>query len=208
MMKRCFQFASGTVAGAGLLLAMLFGGCGVQEAEFTYPRERVTMPEEAVEFFRKHPEFFVYSSPSELPATLKWEDGAGVPELGDPAAKKGGTWFNYIPDFPRTLRFVGPDANGAFRQYILDNNVLSLARQHPNTMEFYPELAKEWAFGDDGRTVYFRLDPAATFSDGVPVRADDYFFCFHFMRSPIHRRSAGTTTGIRRSTRASRNSTT
>lgn len=163
---------------------LLLSGCSREKKGLVYPRERVPMPEEAVEFFREHPDFFVFASPGDLPADLPWEDGGEVPELGDPRAQKGGTWFNYIPDFPRTLRFVGPDANGAFRSYILDNNALSLVGQHPDTLQFYPVLARQWAVGEDGRTVYFRLDPEATFSDGVPVRADDYLFCFYFMRSP------------------------
>ncbi|MGI8605507.1 MAG: extracellular solute-binding protein [Verrucomicrobiales bacterium] len=148
-----------------------------------YPRQRVAFPEEAIEFFEKHRDFFVFARPEDLPQNLRWESGAGVPEIGSPAAKKGGTHFSYIPDFPRTLRFVGPEANGSFRSFILDNNVLALAERNPNTLEHYPALAREWAVGEDGRTLFFRLDPDATFSDGVPVRADDYFFCFYFMRS-------------------------
>lgn len=175
-----------TAARLALAFALLLAGCGApEEKSLSYPRERVPLPQEAVEFFQSDPGFFVMASPSDLPADLVWQDGADVPEVGSPEARKGGTYYYVIPDFPRTLRFVGPDANGAFRSYIHDNNTLALVGAHPDDPEkYFPCLARQWAFGADGRTVYFRLDPDATFSDGVPIRADDYLFCFYFMRSP------------------------
>jgi microcin C transport system substrate-binding protein len=169
-----------------LAVALLLGACGAPEDKpLTYPRERIPLPEEAMDFFKAEPDFFVWAKPSDLPADLAWQDGADVPEVGSPDARQGGTYYYITTDFPRTLRFVGPDANGAFRNYIHDNNTLSLVGAHPdNPEQNFPSLARQWAVGADGRTVYFRLDPDATFSDGVPIRADDYFFCFYFMRSP------------------------
>jgi microcin C transport system substrate-binding protein len=41
-------------------------------------------------------------------------------------------------------------------------------------MEMIPGLANEWAVSEDGRTIYFRIDPEARYSDGVPVRARDF----------------------------------
>ena len=54
---------------------------------------------------------------------------------------------------------------------------------HPNTRRPIPALATHWAFGVDGRSIYYRLDPNARWSDGVPVTADDYVFAVQFMRS-------------------------
>jgi microcin C transport system substrate-binding protein len=169
-----------------LAVAMLLAGCGAPEDKpLSYPLQRIPLPESATEFFKSEPDFFVWAKPEDVPADLAWQDGAEVPEIGSPDAIRGGTYYYFTPDFPRTLRFVGPDANGAFRNYILDNNILYLVIPHPDNPEIYlPCLARQWAFGADGRTVYFRLDPDATYSDGVPIRADDYFFCFYFMRSP------------------------
>lgn len=180
------RLGAGLAACLALCLALLASGCGAPEAKpFSYPRERIPLPEEAMEFFKSEPDSFVWATPADLPAGLVWQDGADVPEVGSPDAQKGGTFYYVITDFPRTLRFVGPDANGSFRNYIHDNITLYLVVPHPdNPEQHFPCLAREWAFGDDGRTVYFRLDPDATFADGVPIRADDYFFCFHFMRSP------------------------
>ena len=139
--------------------------------------------EDVLEFYSKHPDAFSIESPSAIPADLEWEDGSDESEFSSPKAKKGGKWNVFMSDFPRTLRTIGPDANGAFRSYLLDYNALSLVMSHPNSDGYYPGLAKSWAVGKDGKTVYFRLDPDARYSDGNPVRASDFFFMFYFMRS-------------------------
>jgi microcin C transport system substrate-binding protein len=82
-----------------------------------------------------------------------------------------------------TFRTVGPDSNGNFRSAILDND-LSLINIHPNTLNIIPELATHWAFGKDKKTMYFKLNPNARWSDGKPVSASDYVFTLEFMRSP------------------------
>ena len=98
------------------------------------------------------PNFFRFATPKEIPVALVWEDGSDLPEFASPQAKKGGTLHSFIDDFPRTLRTTGPDANGSFRQYILDDNVMYFARRHPNDtsigpngFRYYPGVAKAWA---------------------------------------------------------------
>ncbi len=135
-------------------------------------------------YYKEHPEFFRFASPTDLPADLKWENGMDQPELGSPEARKGGTVTFWMQDFPRTLRFNGPDSNGSFRGYIHDENSMTLVKKHPITGDPMPSLAKEWAISADHRTVYFKLDKRARYSDGVPVTADDYLFLFYFGRSP------------------------
>ena len=139
--------------------------------------------EDVLEFYQKHPDCFSISSIDNLPEDLKWMDGSDEQEFASSEAKKGGTWEVFMRDFPRTLRTIGPDANGAFRSYLLDYNVISLVHAHPNSDGYYPGLAKSWAVGKDGRTVYFKLDPQAKYSDGEKVKASDFFFFFYFMRS-------------------------
>ncbi len=89
----------------------------------------------------------------------------------------------YTGDWPRTLRFVGPDASGSFRRHILDNNAFALVHEHPETDGYIPAIAKRWAVGEDKKTVYFELDPDARYSDGELVQVTDFFFHFYFMRS-------------------------
>ncbi|RYD36146.1 MAG: hypothetical protein EOP86_06755, partial [Verrucomicrobiaceae bacterium] len=173
-----------------LAAALCLTGCGVKESAREVVRahtQRAEPEEEIREFYASDPKFFRFATPADLPADLVWTEDADVPEIGDPAAKKGGTFYWYLNDFPRTLRLLGPDANQAFRGYILDYNAMTLVEPHPNAPgKYMPLIAKDWAVGKDGRTVYFHIDPAAKFNDGMPVRTDDFFYLFYFMRSKYH----------------------
>jgi microcin C transport system substrate-binding protein len=119
-------------------------------------------------------DFLKVGDPSEIPADLVWENGMNQPEIGDPAAKKGGSFRRFIPSFPPTIRPFGDNSNNSFRGDLYDSIDMPLVGFHSSTMEMIPGLAKQWANSPDGRTVYFRLDPAARYSDGVPVRARDF----------------------------------
>ncbi len=161
----------------GLVLATL-AGCAKPKTEAARD-----ISAEAQAYYQAHPDFFITATAADIPKDLKWEDGSDVPEFADPAAKRGGTLHFWIDDFPRTLRFAGPDANGSFRSFILDDVTLTLLQKQPNTAQYFPGLATAWALGADGRTMYFKLDPDARYSDGEPVKISDYFFTFFFFRS-------------------------
>src|SRR5690606_20083414 len=106
----------GALAAAGAALP----SCeGPSRQALVYPKARVPFSEEMLEHFRRHPHFFKFATPDDLPTDLQWQDGSEVPEVGSPQAQKGGTYTYFVADFPRTLRYVGPDANGSFRKYIL-----------------------------------------------------------------------------------------
>lgn len=136
--------------------------------------------------------FFQFKTPADVPADLLWEDGSDLPDIGSPNAKKGGTLYGALTDFPRTLRLIGPDSNGSFRTWILDDTRMGLANRHPNdtsidangNFRYFPGLAQAWAVDKESATVYVRLNPAARFSDGEPVTSDDMMFTFYFMQSP------------------------
>ena len=127
--------------------------------------------------------FFSFKTEEDIPKDIEWQDGADEPEIGDPRAKKGGTLRYFIPDYPPTLRPIGPNANSSFRGKVYDEIELSLVGLHPITQKIIPSLANEWAVSEDGRTVYYRLDPAATYSDGVKVKAKDYMFFLYIRLS-------------------------
>ena len=136
------------------------------------------------------PKFFRYATPQDIPADLVWEDGSDLPEFASPEAKKGGTLHFWIDDFPRTLRTTGPDANGSFRPYILDDNAMLFARRHPNDtsigpsgFHYYPGVAEAWAVDRANKQVYVKIDPKARWSDGEPITVDDVFFTFFFYQS-------------------------
>jgi len=110
----------------------------------------------------------------ELPADLKWEEGMDQPDIGDPSSKKGGVMRLYIQDFPPTLRPFGDNSNNSFRSEIYDDIDMGLVSYHRKTMELIPGIAKQWAVSDDGRTIYYKIDPEAHYSDGVKIKARDY----------------------------------
>ena len=126
---------------------------------------------------------FSFAQSSSLPSDLKWETNNTAPIWAEPKALKGGVFTEFMLTFPPTLRTIGPDSNSSFRSYI-NANQLGLVGMHPNTLEIIPQLATSWAYGKDGKTVFYKLDPAARWSDGQAVTADDFLFTLEFMRSP------------------------
>ncbi len=167
------------------ILALMLTGCGGSDKttqEDTGPA--LDNSEEVEAYYQANPEFFVYAKPEDLPADLNWEDGREHPDLGSPDAKKGGTWYQYEPDYPRTLRRIGPDANGSFRLWQTDMRI-TYARRHPNLDDptaYIPGVAIEWALDPENATVYVRLDPDARWSDGEPITTEDVFFKFFYNR--------------------------
>ena len=113
---------------------------------------------------------------------LKWISNNREPVIASPKARKGGTLNLYILTFPLTFRVVGPDSNNFTRSYFL-NNQMSLVGYHPDTEKILPELAQQWAYGKDGRTMYFKLHPDAKWSDGESVKPEDFVYTLEFMRS-------------------------
>ena len=124
---------------------------------------------------------FVYGA-EKLPDNIQWQTNDTAPLVASPDAKKGGTYHSYVLSFPLTIRTVGPDSNSSFRSAI-NGNKLSLIALHSNTEELLPELATHWAYGEDKKTMYFKLDKRARWADGHPVTADDYLYTLDFMRS-------------------------
>jgi microcin C transport system substrate-binding protein len=117
-----------------------------------------------------------------LPENIQWLTNESDPVFSSEKAKKGGRLHLSLTSFPMTFRVVGPDSNGSFRSAILDNH-LSLIAIHPDTGRIIPELATHWAFSDDKKTMYFKLDREARWSDKKPVTARDYVYTLEFMRS-------------------------
>ncbi len=118
-----------------------------------------------------------------LPKNLKWITNENDPVWSSKEAIKGGEFRLFLLSFPLTLRNVGPDANGSFRMF-LDYNRLALIQIHPNTNRPIPALATHWAYDKDQKTIFYKLNKDAKWSDGKPVTADDFLYTLEFMRSP------------------------
>ena len=161
-----------------LLMPLLLQACGESSGPATEASGDGPVVLEETRFVDVLPTY--ESAP--LPDGLEWLTNDEDPVFSSPEAKRGGSFRTYMPAFPLTLRTVGPDSNGSFAAYLRASN-LGLVNIHPNTLNYIPELATHWAFGADGKTVYYRLNPEAKWSDGLPVTADDYMFTVEFMRS-------------------------
>lgn len=191
------KFPDFQTAKALLLLPVLFlCACGSDdEEEIEISGATRLSPEEvdaalayrnpgAEEFFAGKPDFFQVKTEADLPEGLVWENGNDQDEFASPEAIRGGKERIWQQDFPRTLRVVGPDSSTSFRSFIHDDLSVALVKKHPETGGYYPGLCSEWAVSEDRKTAWFRIDPKAEFSDGVPVRARHFFFTFYFMQSP------------------------
>ena len=165
-----------------LAIAALFMviGCGGDEAGGKQDNngDGVAAPSEG----RAHEQGVVRHATAVLPKGITWLTNNSDPVFSSPDAVKGGVLRSAILSFPMTFRTVGPDANGSFRSAILDNQ-LYLINIHPNTGNIIPELATHWAFGADNKTMYFKLNKKARWSDGKPVTAWDFAYTLAFMRS-------------------------
>ena len=117
-------------------------------------------------------------------STIEWQTNYDDPPIGDPAALKGGTFHTFMAAYPLTLRLVGPNSNDGFsswkRAVTMD---FGLVARHPTTDNYVPWMATHWSVQDDKRTLYFKLDPDALWSDGKPVTAADYVHTLHMMQS-------------------------
>ena len=57
----------------------------------------------------------------------------------------------------------------------------SLITRNPDTLEWEGLIAKGWQVSPDGLTITFQMRDDVTFSDGVPLTADDIVFSFNFI---------------------------
>jgi len=101
-----------------------------------------------------------------------WETNTDFDLIGDPHAVKGGVFREATPDFPTTLRLVGPNVS-VWNQMLHAMAYESLLGLHPTTLEYVPALATHWQTSPDKLTYRFRIDPNARWNDGKPVVADD-----------------------------------
>ena len=118
-----------------------------------------------------------------LPDGIVWETNGDDPMIGSPDAIRGSTLNYFIGAYPLTFRLMGPNSNDFFAAWNGAFAQLGLVGRHPVTDNFIPVMATHWSVQDDQRTIYFRLDPDARFSDGEPVTADDYVFTWTMMQS-------------------------
>ncbi|MDY6824531.1 MAG: extracellular solute-binding protein [Thermodesulfobacteriota bacterium] len=162
-----------------LLLTLIFTGCSSDNGDSGEKGKDVTETPAAA---AAHPRYKAPYTQSGPPEDIKWLTNNNDPVYASPSTQRGGELRLSITSYPMTFRVVGPDSNGSFRSAILGNQ-LGLVTVHPNTENIIPELATHWAYGRDNKTMYFKLNPKARWSDGMPVTAHDFAYTLQFMRS-------------------------
>jgi microcin C transport system substrate-binding protein len=111
-----------------------------------------------------------------------WQDRPNP--LAEPDARVGGEISVYLGQYPSSLNYYldgstqSAQVFGALYESLLDMD--------PVSAEYRPGLAEGWTISTDKRTFTFRIDPAARWSDGRPVTAQDVRFTFDTIMDPKH----------------------
>ncbi|MGD2158128.1 MAG: ABC transporter substrate-binding protein, partial [Anaerolineales bacterium] len=99
--------------------------------------------------------------------------------------------YQNLPPAPHPLRGVMPGlgsldvmASGSgWDNHIIDNIFSALVELNPD-LEIVPDAAQRWEVLDGGRRYIFHLREDATWSDGVPVTAEDFEFAWKRVLDP------------------------
>jgi len=173
--------------GSLAIMVMLLNGCSRSaDRKSIEPSNelREVLQEDTIEgYYRAHADFFHFATRADIPDNLEWHNGMDLPEFSSPDAQKGGAITQGLLDFPRTLRFVGPDTNRGFKDYLLKSS-MQYAHKHPNVDGYYPGLAAAWSVDAEHNRVYIQINPAAKWSDRTPITTADVLYAFYFYRSP------------------------
>ncbi len=94
-----------------------------------------------------------------------------------------GDWL--VQAFGVNLKSLTPFISAdAYSSDVQSNIQESLLIRNPETLEWEGLLAESWNVSEDGLTFVFKLRDGLSFSDGVPLTADDVVFSFDFIMNP------------------------
>jgi microcin C transport system substrate-binding protein len=124
------------------------------------------------------------AGPVTLPKDIVWETNNDDPLIGSEKAIRGGRHNAALFSYPLTFRLFGPNSNDSFAWWNRAFTIsFILVTRHPVTDKYIPMMATHWSVQPDQKTIYFKLDPDARWSDGKPVTADDYVFTLELLKS-------------------------
>ena len=99
-----------------------------------------------------------------------------------PAAARGGQIVASIRGEPRTFnRYVAADQASEVLSLLLQARLVRINR---STFELEPWLAEKWESSPDGRTHTIHLRAGLTWSDGMPLTAEDVLFSMRAVYDP------------------------
>ena len=117
------------------------------------------------------------------PSTDHGDLFAAVKAAGKQADFARGDWL--IDNFGTKLGRDHTDGQHRHLRQISQAKVLeSLVFRDPMTLDYLPQLARDWKISDDGLTFTFYLRRGVTFSDGEPLTADDVIFSYQMIMNP------------------------
>lgn len=91
-----------------------------------------------------------------------------------------GDWS--VEAFGTNLKTLTPLVSGdAYASEVQGYVLESLVTRNPDTLAWEGLIAKSWQVSPDGLTITFQMRDDVTFSDGVPLTADDIVFSFQFI---------------------------
>ncbi|HZL38318.1 MAG TPA: ABC transporter substrate-binding protein [Tepidisphaeraceae bacterium] len=94
-----------------------------------------------------------------------------------------GDWI--IDNFGTKLAKVNYPIAGDLYAYWVESRILEgLIYRDPETLEYRPQLARDWQVSEDGMTYTFQLRKGVRFSDGSPFTADDVLFSYQLIMNP------------------------
>lgn len=102
--------------------------------------------------------------------------------LASPHATVGGTMAIHAGQYPQSLNYYLD--NNSFSAEVFGLLYESLLTTSPLTADYEPGVAARWTISDDKRTFTFTLDPAARWSDGAPITAEDVRWTFDSIMDP------------------------
>lgn len=107
----------------------------------------------------------------------------GEPDpIASPKAVKGGTFFTWGGEYPKSLNYW-LDAN-SFSAQVTGLMFENLVGMHPTKEEPVGVLAESWEISPDKKTYTFKINPKAAWSDGKPVTAEDVQFYYDVIMNP------------------------
>ncbi len=104
------------------------------------------------------------------------QDAAGTPHRG------GQLVVGLSSDISGVNQLIQPTSQ--ITEEVLRRLFLSLVDEMPDLETIRPSLASAWEFSDDHKTLTFTLRDDVTWSDGVPVTADDVVFTWRAWTDP------------------------
>ncbi|MEZ4237858.1 MAG: ABC transporter substrate-binding protein [Myxococcota bacterium] len=116
-----------------------------------------------------------------------WLTHDEVYQIANPEAPQGGSMTMPLPDWPATLRIAGENYNTAFVYEVRPLLYDTLLDLDSVTLDFAPRLATHWWISEDRQTYRFRINPAARWSDGEEITAEDVVATYDLLMDPTLR---------------------